>query len=31
VYTSDGSKYTLRKDLIPESKEKYNRYLKGKL
>jgi hypothetical protein len=31
VYTSDGSKYALRKDLIPESKEKYNRYLKGKL
>lgn len=31
VYTHDGSNYFLREDLIPESKEKYNMYLKGKL
>lgn len=31
VYTPDGSKYTLREDLIPESREKYNTYLRGKL
>lgn len=31
VYTSDGSKYVLREDLIPESREKYNMYLRDKL
>jgi len=31
VYTHDGKQYFLREDLIPESREKYNTYLKDKL